>query len=375
MSISTVVESLRENLTGVKKKRNLYISYIKGVAIIGIILIHLIDWSDMSLSLKGRIAEDILLLCVFLFVLATGSVLLIAYEHRSSIEQIKRLLYRSGQILFFYYLYSIIKFLIFDFSTEPLYYQFINKGTLTIPDILMFRCYSVPIAILATYAFLLALSPLILLVYKKSRRPGSAVAIMIVGLFIINYFTFIPGVNSPIVNFLYAKDNVLFSILMWMMPLLIGFYLAHLGFEKQKRNIFLAGGLLTIISALWLFQGHKSLWLTDNEFPLSPYFIFCGIFALAILLYFFHWLEKISNKFIKGFLAALRLLGDNTLHIYIYQWIIIDCTRWIFPKDVALIWLTVPLFFVFYLLLRRKKLIEYYYHQKEATRDLGAEVL
>ncbi len=358
-----------------EKKRNLYISYIKGVAIIGIILIHLIDWSDMRLPPAGRVAGDILQICVFLFVLATGSVLFIAYEHRPPAEQAKRLLYRGGQILFIYYLYSLVKLLIFDFSTEPIYYQFINKGTLTITDILLFRSFSVPITILITYAFLLALSPLLLLIYKKSRRPAPTIALLTAGLFIINYFTPIPGFNHPAINFLYANGNVLFAIMLWLMPLLIGFLLAQAGFEKQKRHILIAGGILAAISAGWLFMGHKSLRLSDNEFPLSPYFIFCSIFALALLLYFFRWLEKFHNKQVKGGLAALRLLGDNTLHIYIFQWIIIDCTRWIFPARAVFIWLTVPVFLGIYLLLKRKKLIEYYHHQKEATRDLGAEVL
>lgn len=367
--------SLLKDLVKPKKRRNLYISYIKGVAIICITLIHLIDWSDMPLTPTERTFKDLLLVGVFLFVLTTGSVLFISYEHRSPLEQVKRLLYRACQILGIYYLYSIIKLLIFDFSTEPLYFKFIDKSTFTIPDILFFRSYSVPITILITFAFFLALSPLILFIYKRSKFPGFAITLLIALIFTLNYFTPLPSINNPIVNFLYAKGNVLFSIMHWLVPLLVGFFLAQAGFEKQKHKILLIGGIFTAITALLLFTDHKSLNLSDNEFPLSPYFMFSGIFSLSLLLYAFQILQRFHNRLLKGFLATLRFLGDNTLHLFVYQWLVIDLTRWVFPKPVGLIWLTIPLFFIFYLLLNKNKLLKYYHHQKEATKDLGAEIL
>ncbi|NTU99151.1 succinyl transferase OpgC [Candidatus Falkowbacteria bacterium] len=353
----------KQQLEPKKREKNLYISYIKGVAIIGIILIHLIDWSNMVLTSTGDTFKDLLQIAVFLFVFTSGSVVYFAYGHRSFAEQTKRLLYRGFQIIFLYYLYSIIKLLVFDFSTEPLYYQFTNKNALTIIDILLFRSFSVPIAILITFAFLLFVSPLILLVQKKSRYPKVAIGFMIAVVFIINYFTNAQSTTGPVIDLLYARGNVLFPTMLWLTPFLIGFFLALAGFEKQKGKIFLVSGALAIISAALLAKGGKSLKLSDNEFPLAPYFIFCSTFGLSLLLYFFSFLEKLKNRIVISFMAILRLLGDDTLYLYLYQWVIIDCTIWIFPKRPTLIWLTVPAFFVCYLLIKRKKLLEYYYMQ------------
>ena len=151
-----------------KKERNLYISYIKGAAIIGIILIHLIDWSNMRLPKTGHFVEDLLHSAVLLFVLVGGSVTFVAYERKPISIQVKRLIYRAGQLLFIYYLYSIVKLLIFNFRTEPFYEQFSKIGTLTIPDILKFHSFSVPITVLITYPFLLAISPLFLSLEDKT---------------------------------------------------------------------------------------------------------------------------------------------------------------------------------------------------------------
>lgn len=358
--------SQREEPAKNVKKKNLYISYIKGVAIIGITLIHLFDWSNMELSFSEHIFKDLLHICVFFFVLTTGSVLLIAYRRRTTLDQVKRLFFRGAQILSIYYLYSLVKLAIFDFSTEPLYYQYINKGTFKALDILLFRSSSVPLAILADFAFFLFLSPLFLLIDKKAKHKEFFIMLLIALLFIINYLTPIPSISNGIVGFLYGRDNVLFPIALWLIPLLVGFFLAQTGFEKQKGKILLASGTLTAISASLLFFSHKSLWIFDNEFPLSPYYTFLSVFALSLLLYLFRFLEKLRYRSINVVLAILRFLGDSTLQLFVFQWIVIDLSRWIYPDKVTSIWLSVPLFFCAYLLFYNKKLVCYYQEQKEA---------
>ncbi|MDE2144354.1 MAG: acyltransferase family protein [Patescibacteria group bacterium] len=357
-----------------KKERNLYISYIKGAAIIGIILIHLIDWSNMRLPKTGHFVEDLLHSAVLLFVLVGGSVTFVAYERKPISIQVKRLIYRAGQLLFIYYLYSIVKLLIFNFRTEPFYEQFSKIGTLTIPDILKFHSFSVPITVLITYPFLLAISPLFLLIAKKARRPVWIIGVSAIGLFIINYWTGIPNATSFIIKFIYANGYVLFPIALWLLPFLIGFFLAQVGFEKQRRWILIAGMAFTVFYGAKLLLAHQSLSLSDHEFPLSPYFIAFGVFMLGLLLYFFRFVEKTRNRWVRGALAASRLLGDKTLSIYIYHWVVIDLTIWIFYPHAGLIWLTVAAYLSLYLLINKKKLFEYYLHQKETARELGAEI-
>ncbi len=356
------------------KGRNLYISYIKGIAIIGIILIHLIDWSNISQTVIIRAFDDVLHSAVLLFVLVGGSVTFVAYERKSVSQFFKRLLYRAGQLLFIYYLYSIVKLLVFNFKTEPFYGQFIKIGTLTVPNILTFHSFSVPITVLITYPFLLAVSPVFLLISRKMHRPKLVIAASALGFFAINYWTAIPNTVSPIIDFLYANGYVLFPIVLWLVPFLVGFFLAQVGFEKQRARILLTGFVLTAFYGVKIILLHQSLAISDHEFPLSPYFISFGVFMLGFFLYFFGFVEKFRNKWVRGALAAGRLLGDRTLGIYIYHWVVIDLTIWIFYPYTSLIWITVPAYLCLYLLVNKKKLIEYYLHQKETVRNLGLEI-
>jgi hypothetical protein len=358
-----------------KKERNLYISYIKGAAIIGVVLIHVTNWSNVPLSWPARIIESVLHASVLLFVLAAGSVVFVAYERKSFREQVKRTFYRGGQLLFVYYLYSLVKLLVYNFSTEPFYEQFTKIGTLTASNILSFRSFTVPITVLITYPFLLVFSPLLLLLSKKVRRSEWIILAAAIGLFLVDYYTGIQSLTSPFIKFIYANGFVLFPIALWLVPFILGFFLAQVGFEKQRRWILLVGIASTIFYGTQLFLSHQSISLDDYEFPLAPYFIASGLLTLGFLLYAFRPLEKMRQKWVRGSLAAIRLLGDNTLNIYVYQWVVIDLTIWIFYPLTGLIWLTVPAYLAAFLYAKRKKFIEYYHHQTETAKALGAEIL
>lgn len=358
-----------------KKKPNFYISYIKGVALLNIALIHLIDWSNTPLSLGPRLIKEFFYTGILLFTLTTGSVLVIAYAERSSfIQTSKRLMYRGVQLLFFYYLYSITKLFIFNFGTQPFYDQFRNAGTLTISGILSFRSFSVPLTILITYSFLLALAPLFLYINKKWQYPKKSIALIIIGLFVIDYTTSLSATTSPIIKFLYANGFVLLPIALWLIPFLLGFFLAQVGFEKQRKTILISSGVLTLFYGASLYLHHKSLFPSDYQFPLAPYFIASSLFIMSLLLYMFYYLERHHSTHIKKVLATLRFLGDNSLYLYLYHWIVIDLTLWFFSPRIWLIWLTIPIFFALYLFVRRKKLAEYYTHQENIGQDFAVEV-
>jgi hypothetical protein len=81
-----------------------------------------------------------------------------------------------------------------------------------------------------------------------------------------------------------------------------------------------------------------------------------------------------KTPLIKKILAAIRLLGDNTLHLYLYHWIVIDLTIWIFSPYVGYIWITTPLFLIAYLIFKKRKFVEYYSHQNNVVRDISGEV-
>ncbi|MEI6479598.1 MAG: acyltransferase family protein [bacterium] len=346
------------------RKFNFHVSYLNGFALISIIFIHLIDWSNLSISPSAQIIKDFLRAGVILFVFVAGAVTFIAYEGRTLIESTKRLLHRGIETLFFYYLYSLIKLFIFNFSTQPFYEQFIGIGKFSFLDILTFRSFSVPITILITFAFLFMFSPVLLYIHKKTKNPIRNIALLIVGLLGLNYLTTVPTLNNSIIKFLYSDGFVFFPLALWIVPFALGFFVAQNGFEKQKKKVLIVSGLITLFYGVIYFVQQKSLLPYDYEFPLSPYFISSGTFFASLLLYLFWYLEHTHKTWIMKIMAGLRLLGDNTLNLYLFHWIVIDCTIWMFSPRTDLILVSVPLFFVLYFIFNREKYATYYISQK-----------
>lgn len=357
------------NSNTLPKKFNFYISYINGIALLFIALIHLIDWSNMSLPLGGQLIKEFFYIGILLFTLTAGSVTVAAYENYSLWHATKRLFYRGGRLLFFYYLYNIVKLIVFNFSTEPFYGTAQSTGQLTISNLLAFYNFSAPITILATLAFLMVLSPLFLYIHKRARYPKSVIVSLIFGLFVINYTTNISATTNLFLQFLYANGYVILPIALWLVPFLIGFFLAKVGFEKQRQKILIGSGVLALFFGTSLFLKGRSLFPSDYQFPLGPYFIMTSIFAMSLLLYIFNYLERQPAVWFKKLLAVLRFLGDNTLYLYLYHWLVIDFTIWVLAPAVGFVWLTVPLFFTTYLLFNRKKLGEYYIRQQVVSTN------
>lgn len=356
------------------KKINFYISYIKGVALIFIILIHLIDWSSIPSFLGIILLKELLHVGILLFVLTAGAVISIAYKNKTFQQAAKRLFFRGAQLLFFYYLYSFLKLFIFDFSSEPFYEQFTSIGRLTFQNILMFQSFSVPLTILITYVFLLFISPFLLFINKRFRYAKFVVLALLFLLFIVNYGSYIPFLNNPIVNFLYANGYAIFPTALWLFPFLIGFFLSQIGFEKEKKKMLILSGLALVVYVVTFFYEGKSLFPSNYQFPLDFYFIVFCVFVMSLFFYLFEYVEKNKNLVTRRILSGIRLLGDNTLHLYIYHWIVIDCTIWLFAPYTWSIWISIPIFFVAYLFFRKEKLETYYLHQKNHIPETRTEI-
>lgn len=355
-----------------KKKKNFYISYIKGLALIFIVLIHVVNWSNMPAPFGVFLVKEVFHTGLFLFVLTAGSVVYIAYRNKSIRQATERLWFRGLQLLLFYYLYNIIKMMVFNFSTEPFYNQF--DGMLSASNIFLFKVYTVPISVLVLYVFLLLISPLLLCVNKRVVYPKSVVSLLIVGIFFVDYFTIIPSLHTPVLDFLYANNNILFSLALWIIPFLLGFYLAQVGFERQRKPMFILSSLLMVVFAVSTIIEKKSVFPSTYEFSLGPYYIVYGLFGLSIFLFMFHWCERRDTPRMRKLLSAIRLLGDNTLRLYLIHWIVIDCTIWLFPSLTGLVWLTVPVLFYAFFIIRKKKWHEYCLNQEDSVRELIAEI-
>lgn len=340
-----------------KTKRNYYISYIKGWAIISIMLIHLIDWSNLALSGGVLYFKEFLYPSVLFFIATAGGVIYLAYAKYDLWTASKKLLRRGGELIAIYFLYNIIKLYIFDFSQEPFYYKFIFSGKMNLADILSLNSFTAPISIILTIGVFLMVSPLFLYLAKIKYSKSAIGALTAV---IIYFGYFFPLPVNQLTNFLYAKNNITFPLILWLAPFLICFYLSMIGLEKYKGRLLLFFSASAIVSGVLQFNDFNSVSFSGQMYPLKLFYVFSSFAFMYFLIYVFYFLEKIGRPAINYFLALLRLLGDSTLAIYIYHWIAVDITLWIFYPRVNLIWLSVPIFLLIYVISKKRKLLEYF---------------
>lgn len=343
------------------RKRNHFISYIKGYAIISVILIHLIDWSNIAVSPTGSWFKELLYPGVFFFMSTAGSVVYIAYGQAESWAKPAWKLFKRGwQLVGVYYLYNIVKLFIYDFSKEPFYWQYTEHGKMTLKNILTLQVFSSPIGILLTIGILIILSPLLLLITKKIKYPN---IVMSLGVLIIAAFAYFIPTTGIISNTLYSKNNIMFPLALWSMPFIAGYLIAAFGFEEKKQwwlAIFLPAAAI-----LYYYQAKNGAPIKPSHYmyPLQTYYMVVSLLFMTGLFYLFAVLEKIPSSIMKIILSLIRFWGDSTLSIYIWHWIVIDLVMWIFFPQYKIIWLVVPIFLTVYSLVKLNKIKEYIANQ------------
>ncbi|MDD4271664.1 MAG: hypothetical protein PHF50_02575 [Patescibacteria group bacterium] len=342
--------------TKIKTKRNYYFSYIKGWAIISIMLIHLLDWSGLILSGSALYFKEFLYPSVLFFIATSGGVVFWAYSKYDLLTAAKKLFKRGGELIGVYFLYNIIKLYIYNFSVEPYYWQFTAAGKMNLIDILSLRSFTVPISIILTIGAFLIISPLFLYL-SRTKYAKSSIAALIAAVIYFGYF--FPMPTGPAADLLFARNNIMFPLILWLTPFLICFYLSMLGFEKHKGKLLLVFSSLAMISGVLQFNNFSSVNFSGQMYPIKLFYVFSSFAFMYLLIYVFYFLERTGNRAINSILALVRLLGDSTLAIYIYHWIVIDTTLWILYPRVNLILAAVPLFLLAYVILKRQKLFEY----------------
>ncbi|MFA6486485.1 MAG: acyltransferase family protein [Candidatus Magasanikbacteria bacterium] len=347
-------------------KRNYYISYIKGCAIIGVLLIHLIDWSNIILTPTDKLWRELAYPAVLFFVSTVGSVVYVAYAHRDDFQKtVWRLVSRGLQLIGIYYLYNLIKLWIYDFDTSPFYWQFSEKHIFDWKNILTLHSFSVPITIIYTIGLLLVISPIFLWITKKFKHSKLIIFLLIILLSFLNYC--LPPGGNFIANFVYSRDIVIFPLALWLLPYLIGFYLAMIGFDRHKGKLL---ALFIFLTALTYYPLHASgaTWqLSSYMYPIKLYYIFASFTLMYALIWVFAFVEKttkgsfaVLRMTATGFLTLMRFLGDRTLSLYLFHWIVIDLTIWYYFPRVKMIWVWGPIFVVAYLCFHYKKIRKYY---------------
>ncbi len=343
------------------KKRNHFISYIKGYSIISVMLIHLIDWSNIAVSPTGNWLKELLYPGVFFFMSTAGSVVYIAYGKAETLAKPAWKLFKRGwQLIAAFYFYNIIKLFIYDFSKEPFYWQYTQHGKMTWQNILTLQSFSSPIGILLTIGALIILSPILLTITKKIKYPNIVILLIFVAVIFNAYFI---NTSGPISNFLFSRNNISFPIALWSIPFIAGYLIAALGFEEKKQWWLLLFAPLTAIFYFYQIKNGLSIKPSSSMYPLEWYYLAVSLLFMTLLFYLFYVLEKIPNSIIKKILAIIRYWGDCTLAIYLWHWIVIDMTLWVVYPETKLIWLTVPIFLVIYTVIKFNKLKEYFLNQ------------
>lgn len=341
------------------KKRNFAISYLKGLAILFIMAIHLIDWGDIAVSPTGRLWKQVLFTGVVFFMATAGSVIWIAYGKSDDLKRsTQRLVRRGFELIGVYYLYNLVKFFVFDFSKEHFYDGFVRQDIFHFKDILTLKSFAVPIPILLTIGFFVVVSPIFLYILKKVKGGVWYLTGLLGLIMLINYI--IPLPQNAVTNFFYARGNITFSLFPWFTAFLLGLLVAYAGFEKKKK-VFLTIFLLCIPLTLWYARVKGLSWYLDESLhPLQPQAISISFAFMFLLIYFFDALQKYtSKKSIQALLSTLRVFGDFTLWLYVIHWIIIDLTIWIFSPRTYLIWATVSLMLIVFVFWKKSIIKKY----------------
>ncbi len=339
------------------KERNPYISFINGLAILAIIAIHLIDWSNLKITSEQQLFKQWLYPSVLFFFSNLGAVIYLAYaKKRTWLEGFKKTAYKGTRLIAIFFAYNLVKLAFFDFNKEPFFLQFKDKNILDAFHILSLKAFTVPITIILTLGLYFLISPLFILITKKLKYPKTVLLGIIGLILIINYLIPLP-VNS-LTDFIYARNNVTFSILYWLAPFVFGYYLALSEYQKHYKRWLALFGVLFFVSYAFLKFSGQSTDLTSYMYPLRPYYIFASYFIMFILMGVHDLIGLIKFRAVEIIFKVLKILGDATLNVYILHWVVIDLTLfYFFPKSKAIL-ITVPIFllsFIIFKWLRNKK--------------------
>jgi len=340
-----------KNQLPTKFNRNLYISYLRGIAILAIIIIHLIDWSGINLNSLGKAGQEWLYLGLIFFVALAGSVVFIAYAPNKNFSQVVwRLIGHGTKLIGIYYAYNLIKLLVFNFGTEPFYWQFSEKGWLDFGHILTLQSFTAPISILLTIGAYLIISPLFIYLIQRVRYPKVTILAILLGAIVLNYGVAWPHIAFT--DFLWARGNIMFPLSLWLVPYLAGFYVAMLGFEKYAGKLFVGLAGLAALIYLVLQTGPEPWSFNRHIYPLNLYAVVAGFAVMFGLVWLLRIVEQIKSLIISWGLWGLRELGDGSLFIYVVHWIVIDLTYWLFPSHKILIWATVLIFLLVFIFIK-----------------------
>ncbi len=318
------------------------ISFVKGIAILGAIFIHLLDWSNYVTTDWLLQFKELLYPVIFIFVACSGSLAYISFKRRSYKLSSQRVLVRGIQLIGIYYLYNLVKLFFYDFKVEDFYLKFQDAGTLDAWGILTLQSFTAPVSIIFTIGTFLLLTPVIMRLLG-SKKLQWTFPLLIGGLLLLNYSGLYP--HNAVFDFLLARNNIMFPLLLWLPVYLIGMYLAHVGFNKAAFMKLLFFLLATILYAISFIDLSK-VWLPrEFAYPMSIYYMLFSLTATYLLVNFFNLIRNISERITE----PIEMLGESTFSLFIWHLVIIDLTRLFYPQNPMIVWTTVSLYVLLFI--------------------------
>ncbi len=313
------------------------ITFAKGIAILGAVFIHVLDWSNYITTDWLLTLKELTYPIVFIFVACSGALALISYNRKPFKIFSSRMLTRGAQLIGIYYLYNLVKLFIYDFRVEDFYLKFKEAGTLDVWGVISLQSFTAPVAIIFTIGVFLMLTPLIMRIVNPQKLPW-ALPLLIGLLLLLNYSGIYP--DNQVLNFLLARGNVTFPLLLWLPVYLIGMYLAQLGFSRASWVKLLVFTLVTVIYAM-TFIDPTRMWLPrEFAYPISIYYMLFSVTAMYALVNVYSLLSKFSAKITE----PIEILGEATFSFFIGHLVVIDLTRWVYPNNPEIVLYTTPLY-------------------------------
>ena len=274
-----------------KKERNHTIDFLRGLAVISIILIHTAWWSGMY-YLPTKFSSLFLLFDVPIFMFIAG----LSYSYVNSIwKNIKGILKQWNKWIYFLIFYLLIIFIFFnkDFNIHYIlnyiFYDFPNKTSPLI--VVQGSIWFIPMYIKVTI-----LCSIILYFYNNYKDKIDLKIIIILMLLMSQ------------INFLFIDQQIgMYSVLF-----LLGYYASSNKIESFKALAIYEVLLGLIMILLFKLGGYSLIDLQKLKFPPSIYYISASLPGIVLFWYLKDKLKIKENN-------PINYIGKNALFFYYSQ--------------------------------------------------------
>jgi len=317
------------------KNRIEVIDYLRAISILAIILLHLIlptMYNPQTIYSSNNVLFVLwtfLNLLVISLIICSGFSLYVSHPKLKIRKKDLTEFYgeRLKRILIPFIVFSLISLVMYIFL-KIFFMDILKVMTNNNAPFQILNFFMIPIGwiflkwIIGLILLLTILFPFLKWIYHKKIKA----LIIILLLYIINYIIYIqnPIHANEFLNRSFSLFQGFFSgiifILGWSLVYFVGFYLADHYSKKtsRKTKVYLSLTSIFIFIAVFLvYRGFGlSMNLSQNKYPLSPYFLSLGLTLTVIILNVLSVVKKSFPRFIK---KTLDFFSYNSFWIYLWS--------------------------------------------------------